>query len=223
MAILLNWETAVENGLQKVAIDADFYRHTTEHEMGTGLFEKILSEYSYYPVMHKYIAEIELKYDERLPRLIKENKIEIISERDYLEKEDIEDYEEYFHYMYERINQLPLGDENVITYGYDGQKARESLGEIRSGYMAWKLGYGILVSDDRHAKIIVNSLSSAIHPLVRKSLYDLLIDNHRNNGSITWKDIRVSIPRAFDRDEKRRNELINLYKPAETKIHCAPS
>ena len=196
---------------QKVVIDADFFRHTTEHEIGTALFEKLMSENGYIPVMHKYVSAVELKDNDKLASLIRNKKIIIISEKDYLKSNDV-DYREFFLVMYQKLNGVELGEEDIATYGYDGQCWGESLGEIRSVYLAYSKGYSLLLSDDHGAREAVEYISSSKHTVEVRSFYDLLKSNIAEEGSLRWKDIKYSAERVFKRNLNKYNELEKLYK-----------
>ena len=79
---------------QKVVLDADFFRHTTDHENNTLLLEKLLDEAGYTPIMHKYVADIELRENKHLTHMKSKERIEIVSEKDFLSFPD-ENYERY--------------------------------------------------------------------------------------------------------------------------------
>ena len=42
-------------------IDADFFRKITEYEYGTALLQRVMKELNLNPVMHEFVAEIELR------------------------------------------------------------------------------------------------------------------------------------------------------------------
>ena len=199
-----------ESSNQKVVIDADFFRNATEHEIGTALFEKLMSDNNYLPVMHQYVSSVELKGDEKLGNLIKSRKIEVISDSDYLSAND-EDYKTYFLEMYERLNGVEFGDEDILIYGYDGQRWRESLGEIRSAYLAYVKGFGLLLSDDHGAWEAANYLSSSKHKIDVKRLYDLLISNPQRSGSLRWRDIKYTVEKVYCSRKQQMDELRRLY------------
>lgn len=139
--------------------------------------------------MRRYVSVVELKGNERLSKLIRNNKITIVYEKDYVEASDL-DYNFFFQVAYEQLNGLELGDVDIITYGNDGQHWEESLGEIRSVYLAYVKGYEILLSDDHGTKEAAKIISSSKHQIVVKKLEDLLKSNKSSGGSLRWKDIK---------------------------------
>ena len=201
----------MEKSKNKVIIDADFFRHSTDFEIGSGFFEKILSECNYFPVMHRYVADVELKGNVCLRGLIKNNKIQIISEKDFITEND-EEYIDYFIQAYEWLNGVSFGKNDPYLYGYKERRNGESLGEIRSFYLAIKKGYKVLLSDDNDARILWSHLRSTKCEIVVEGLYELLIRNREENGRIRWKDIKVTVSKVFEKRQDRCQELCRLYK-----------
>lgn len=196
---------------QRVVLDADFFRHTTDHENNTQLLEKLLNEASYYPIIHEYVAKVELQNNAFLAKMISEHKIEIVSDNEYLQDED-HDYREYFSIVYERLNLVPLGEEDVMTYGYDGNHPHESLGEIRSIYMAYKMGLPIFLSDDGGSVLAAKYIDSKKSSVQVIKLYELIKMNVNSGGSICWKDIKVTIPKVYINDKEKCEELCSLVQ-----------
>ena len=197
---------------QRVVIDADFFYNTTEYESGTGLFEKLMEENGYFPVMQKFVAEVELRGNLKLKQLLSRKIITVIGEKKYISQDD-SDYNEYFHRAYEKINLYEIGDVDILKYGYDGQHAGESLGEIRSIYMAFALGYKIMLSEDGHSKLLANFVSSKRNQLIIETLYDLVIRNKKENGTLRWNDIKITIPKVYQKTKPNQyREIEELYQ-----------
>lgn len=95
-------------------IDADFFRHITEHERGIKLFLHVMDDLDMKPVMHEFVAKVELKGNIYLQQLIDTGYISVVSYEDYLKEEDRIEYEEYFLDAYERINQLDFPEKSDI-------------------------------------------------------------------------------------------------------------
>ena len=196
-----------------VVIDADFFIKCTEQEIGTGLFQKIVGKDDYIPVMHSYVAKVELSNNVKLRNLIKQGKIVILGESSYLNEDeaDLEDYIEYFHEAYKRINNLDLGEQtDVLTYGYDGNASKQSLGEIRSLYMAFKLGILLFLSNDNGSKVVADCyINSSQNKVIVKNLYTILKEQ---KGYLKKNEVKPLIKSAFKNDEKRREELYSEYQ-----------
>jgi hypothetical protein len=191
---------------KKVVVDADFFNHATQYEIGSSFFSKILDANGYDPAMHYFVARVELKNNELAQRLIRNGEIEVIADKEFIEPESYEDYSFYFQSVYEKINKFPFVDEDVFVYGYDGSKAGQNLGEIRSAYLAMKSGYGLLLSDDYHSQIIKTYLSSSKHQIEVERLYDLIMKKPKG---ILWKDLKATVLRLYTED--KRDRIYHLY------------
>ncbi|MCM1048317.1 MAG: hypothetical protein NC433_07825 [Clostridiales bacterium] len=192
----------------KAVIDADFFRNITEYEMGTSLFLKVMDNLGMIPVMHEFVANTELKGNKYLKSLLNDNKILIVHYAEYLKDEDKEEYEQYFKDAYETLNYFDFPNECDI-YTYEGKG--ESLGEIRSLYMAGKMRYMYFMSDDAGSKLLASKFFSSKRKVSVKSLYDALIILGRQGADISWKDINPTVTNAMQKRQDRVKELRELY------------
>jgi two-component system sensor histidine kinase YesM len=127
----------MENKMQKAVIDADFFIKLTEYASDNGkIFCQVMDDLGVQPIMHRYVAEVELKRAESLKKLIDEGKITIIDYDEYIDRNDDENYKYYFQCAYERMNCFDFPDEEDI---YTYHAIDENLGEIRSIYLARQL------------------------------------------------------------------------------------
>lgn len=189
-------------------IDADFFRHITEHERGIKLFLHVMDDLDMKPVMHEFVAKVELKGNIYLQQLIDTGYISVVSYGDYLKEEDKIEYEEYFLDAYERINQLDFPEKSDI-YQYADQG--ESLGEIRSLYMARKMGYIYFMSDDADAKYLANNFFSSQRKVSVRSLFDALVMCKENGTELKWKDINPTVTNAMRKRQDKVDQLKRLY------------
>ena len=195
----------------KVVLDADFFRHATDIEPNSKVFETMLNELCMTPVMHKYVAEVELAKNHHLEKLIESGFIEIIGESDYIDEKNIEEYKRYFRGAYKIINRIELGeDEDVLGYGYSGETRKESLGEIRSIYLALKKGYKIFMSDDNGSRLVANYANNSKHRIDVWNLSRLLGECHNNGTSLTWRDIRNIVAKGIC-NESVRDKIKDLF------------
>lgn len=193
---------------KKAAIDADFFRNITQYEQGTNLFVQVMNDLKLAPVMHEFVAKVELKGNQYLQQLLDDGIIKIISYTDYLKEEDKAEYKEYFLEAYERINHFSFSEECDI---YQYQDPGESLGEIRSLYMARKMGYIYFMSDDSDAKFLAKNFFLSKSKVIVKSLYDALIMCKENNTMLRWKDIDPTVKQAMNKRQDRISSLRKLY------------
>lgn len=192
----------------KVAIDADFFRNITEYDKGIGLFLQVMKDLNIAPVMHEFIAKVELKGNKYLQQLLDKDIVTIVSYEDYLKEEDKAEYEEYFFEAYERINLFDFPKGCDI---YEYEERGESLGEIRSLYMARKMGYIYFMSDDADAKMLANNFFSRKNVIMVQSLFDVLVLCKEKNTALRWKDINPTVINAMRKRQDKVNELKELY------------
>lgn len=197
------------NSRIKAVIDADFFIKATEYDRSTDLFLHMLNDLNMQPVMHEFVANIELKKNQYLEKLLRDGRIAVVRYEDYLPGgADREEYEEYFLEAFEKINRygFPKG-ENI--YRYSGKQ--ESLGEIRSLYMAMKKGYPYFMSDDRDSRHLAENFFSHKHAVKVESLYDVLVMCKEKGTGLTWKDINPTVTRAMNKTQDKIEKLKKLY------------
>ena len=192
----------------KVVIDADFFINITEYERGTGLFLKVMDDLGLEPVMHEFVANTELKGNLYLQQLLDKGLVSIVSYKDYLKEEDKAEYAEYFMRAYEKVNCRDFSPKDDI---YDYADQDESLGEIRSLYMARKLGYIYFMSDDADAKMLAKNFFSSKKKVKVKSLFDVLIMCKERDTNLRWKDINPTVTNAMRKRQDKIGRLKELY------------
>ncbi len=170
---------------------------------------RILNEMEMQPVMHEFVAETELCQNRYLVQLLQSGQIMIVRYEDYLCSDmDKEEYKEYFLDAYERINLYEFPDNEDI---YEYSDRRESLGEIRSLYMAMKKGYHYFMSDDGHSKFLAKNYFSSKHAIEVNSLYDVLVKCKERGTELTWKDINPTVSNAMNKRQNKIESLKELY------------
>lgn len=192
----------------KAVIDADFFLKLTIYEKGTALFMRMMEELNFCPVMHEFVANVELKDNKYLRQLLDEDQILIIYYKDYLEEDDLAEYEQYFFEAYERVNlfDFPAG-EDIYQY----KEEEESLGEIRSFYMARKKGYIYFMSDDADAKFLSRNFCSSKKQVKVKSLFDAFVLCKEKETQLRWKDINPTVKNAMQKRQDKIDYLKRLY------------
>ena len=167
-----------------------------------------MEELNLRPVMHEFVANVELKNNEYLQQLLNKNQISVIYYEDYLEKDDRAEYEKYFLEAYERINlfEFPAGED---IYQYKDKE--ESLGEIRSFYMARKKGYIYFMSDDADAKFLARNFCSSKRKVEVKSLFDAFVMCKGKETQLCWRDINPTVKNAMQKRQDKIEYLKKLY------------
>ena len=78
----------MDNEMQKAVIDADFYIKLTKYASDNGkLFCQVMGDLGVHPIMHKYVAEVELRVCTELKDFITQGKIEIVDYDAYIDRE----------------------------------------------------------------------------------------------------------------------------------------
>lgn len=192
----------------KVAIDADFFRNITEYERGIDLFLQVMKDLGMQPFMHEFVANDELKGNKYLKQLRDASEISIIFYEDYLNEKNRLEYEEYFRQAFETINlfDFPKGSD-IYKYSDKG----ESLGEIRSLYMASKMGYIYFMSDDAGARTLAKKFFSSKRRVAVKTLFDVLKMCKGKDTKLRWKDINPTVTNAMQKRQDRVNILRDMY------------
>ena len=193
----------------KAVIDADFFIKMTAYDTAGKLFLQLMEDLDLQPVMHQYVAEVELKKIELVEKLLEEHKIQMIKYADYIDTSSSkEDYQEYFLRAYERMNRFDFPDgEDIYTY----HAQDESLGEIRSIYMAKIMGFPIFMSDDRLARKLATEIFLPQKPIEVKSLFRALMDGKAKGTSITLKQLNPTISNAFRNRRDLLEQIRNTY------------
>lgn len=161
------------------------------------------------PVMHEFVAETELSRNQYLEQLLREHQLVVVRYEDYLrDYADRDEYREYFLDAYERINRYEF-PENEDIYRY--AEKQESLGEIRSLYMAVKKGYRYFMSDDGDSRSLAANFFSSKNAVEVKTLYDVLIMCKEKGTELTWKLINPTVMNAMNKRQDRIGTLKRLY------------
>lgn len=194
----------------KAVIDADFFIKATEYEQGTSLFMQIMHDLNMCPVMHRFVADTELKSNPYLSALISNRQLMVFSYEDYLLSDtDREEYDEYFRDAFERLNRFPFPEKEDI---YEYAQPDESLGEIRSLYMTMKNDYHYFMSDDGGSKSLVKKIFSSKHAINIMPLYEALVRCKEQGTCLTWKKINPTVKNAMRSRQDKINFLRNLYR-----------
>lgn len=191
-----------------VVIDADFFLNITEYEHGTALFLRVMNDLGMKPIMHEFVANVELKGNIYLQQLLDTGTVSVVSYKDYLKEEDKAEYAEYFMEAYERVNHFDFSESSDI---YEYADRDESLGEIRSLYMARKMGYIYFMSDDADAKTLAGNFFSGKRKVNVKSLFDVLVMCKEKNTGLQWKDINPTVTNAMRKRRDKIDRLKELY------------
>ena len=162
--------------------------------------------------MHKYVADVELKNSTSLQELIACGEIDIVDYDAYIDRENDENYREYFKLAYEKMNRYDFPDnQDIYTYHCND----ENLGEIRSIYMAMRMNCMYFMSDDSGARSFVKNTFTSKKRLETMSVYDALKKCCDLKTSISLKQLNPVIHQIF---RERQDRLKNFRKCIRKKI-----
>lgn len=199
----------MEDRMQKAVIDADFFIKLTENASDKGeLFCHIMKDLKVHPIMHRYVAEVELKKNKELKELVDQGIIDIIDYDEYIDRKDDKEYQEYFKWAYEKMNRFDL-PENVDIYTY--HDIDENLGEIRSIYLARQLNCMYFMSDDSGARSFAKNAFSSKKKLETMSIYEALKQCCLLKTDITLKKINPVLHAVFRERQQMLRELQEMY------------
>lgn len=109
---------------------------------------------------------------------------------------------------YEKINYFDFPKGNDI---YQYADCGESPGEIRSLYMARKMGYLYFMSDDADARMLVRNFFSNKRILEVKTLFDAFIMCQEKGTELKWKDINPTVTNAMRKRNEKLMKLKEMY------------
>lgn len=200
----------------KAVIDADFYIKLTEYAQDKRkLFCWVMADLNVRPVMHKYVADVELKKSTSLQELIAGGAIDIVDYDAYIDRENDENYREYFKLAYEKMNRYDF-PENQDIYTY--HCIDENLGEIRSIYMAMRMNCMYFMSDDSGARSFVKNTFTSKKRLETMSVYDALKKCCDLKTSISLKQLNPVIHQIFREQQDRLKKLQEMYKEKDMAV-----
>lgn len=199
----------MEDKMQKAVIDADFFIKLTESASDKGeLFCHIMRDLRVRPIIHRYVAEVELKRHKDLKKLVEQGKIDIKDYDEYIDRKDDKAYQEYFKWAYEKMNRLDFPqNEDIYTY----HATDENLGEIRSIYLARKLNCMYFMSDDSGARSFAKNAFSSKKKLETMSIYEALKQCCLLKTDITLKKINPVLHAVFGERQQMLKELQKMY------------
>lgn len=195
----------------KVVLDCDFLQGILGNS-SVNFFKQLMSELNVKPVVHSYVAEVELQYCSEAKKLIEDGYIEKIEYSQYLLSDyDRELYNEMVWELlddYGKYDLPPKRHRDVFREGF--HYSENSIGEIMSELMAKRMQLPLFASNDGGAKSIANSrINSSKYILEVKNIADLLNDIGVRENGLAWRDVKAVLREK--RWHEKREELWHLW------------
>lgn len=191
----------------QAVVDSDFLQGIL-HNGTPELFRQLMDELEITPVVHPYVAEVELQYCKEAQELIKEGYIKKIEYNDFLPFDaDKEVYNTQVWEILDKISEKDLPPEKYQdVFRKDFRLTEYSIGEVLSELMAKKMQLPLFASNDFGAKNIARlHLNSSRYHLEVKNVADLLEKVIERGTSMAWKDMK-----AILREERWRKDRDRL-------------
>lgn len=194
-----------------VAVDADFFLSVTHLDQGE-FFKQMMDEMQVVPVMHPYVAEVELALSEPAKQLLTDGYIQKLSYDEFLKNEsERKKYQEdvWMLFVKENGNILPRQTHPDI-YEKGFRLSQGNLGEIMTELMARELHLTVFMSNDKGAiRIAKRHINSCRYTLSVKNLVNVLREIGGRENSLKWKKIKAVLDAA--KLSKYKKELWALW------------
>lgn len=197
-------------GKKEAVLDCDFLLNLLTNT-SVEFFIQLMDELEVSPVVHSYVADVELEYCQEAQELIKEGYIRKIEYAEYLKTEMQRDnYNQAVWFILDIFNDgilPPLRYRNVFRDDFSYKT--HSIGEVLSELMAKELKFELFASNDFGAKIIANRhINSTYYKLKVWNLADVFKEIGKRENSLQWKDIKSALrDERWKRDKKKLREF----------------
>lgn len=194
-------------------MDSDFLQSILlDTDNSEALFKQMMDDLAIIPVVHPYVAEVELQYCKKAQKLINEGYIKKIEYNDFLHSE--EERKLYNKHVWEILDEFcdkDLPPEKYQDVFRDGFRLTEhSIGEILSELMAKEMRAPLFASNDKEAKAIAKRhFNSSKYQLEVKNLAEFLRDVAFVETKIKWKEIKFLL--SDNRWKKDKENLRRLW------------
>ena len=190
----------------KVILDCDFLQGILNNT-SVDFLKQLMNELHVKPVVHEYVAEVELKYCSEAQELIEDGYIEKIEYSQYLHSDyDRKIYNEMVWELLENHGKGTLPPEKYRDVFREGfHYSENSIGEIMSELMAKRMQLPLFASNDGGAKSIAKlRINSSKYTLTVKNIAELLYDIGGRENGLAWKDIKAVLREKRWHEEREK-------------------
>lgn len=194
---------------REVIVDCDFLSDLLKNT-SKDFFIQLMDELGVRPIVHSYVADVELEYCKEAQELIQSGYIRKIEYAEYLQDETQRmQYNQSVWQILDIINDDDLPPEkyqDVFRKGFSYKT--HSIGEVMSELMAKELKLELFASNDFGAKSVAKRhINSARYELKVRNLAELLREVGQRENTLKWKDIKDAL-----RDERWKREKDKIRK-----------
>ena len=194
---------------REVIVDCDFLSDLLKNT-SKDFFIQLMDELGVRPIVHSYVADVELEYCKEAQELIQSGYIRKIEYAEYLQDETQRmQYNQSVWQILDIINDDDLPPEkyqDVFRKGFSYKT--HSIGEVMSELMAKELKLELFASNDFGAKSVAKRhINSARYELKVRNLAELLREVGQRENTLKWKDIKEAL-----RDERWKREKDKIRK-----------
>lgn len=196
---------------REVIVDCDFLSDLLKNT-SKNFFKQLMNELGVRPIVHSYVAEVELEYCSEAQELIKEGYIRKVEFDEYLTN-DIQriQYNQSVWQILSIISDDDLPPEkyqNVFRKNFSYKT--HSIGEVLSELMAKELKLELFASNDFGAKAVAKRhINSKRYELEVRNIAELFQEVGQHENTLEWKDIKKAL--RDERWKKDKDRLRSLW------------
>lgn len=195
----------------EAVLDSDFIQGILKRG-NKDFFIQLMNELGVQPIVHTYVAQVELKYCSEAQELISEGYLMVKTYDQFLSDElDKKIYNERVWKILDITSEKELPPEQYRDVFRENFSLTEySIGEIMSELMARYLNVPLFASNDWGAKCVAKyHINSGKYNLQVKNIAELIEEIGEKKNRLRWKDIKRVL--GEERWKKDRERLWNLW------------
>lgn len=193
----------------QVVMDSDFIQGI----FGNGseeLFKQLMDELGVIPVVHPYVANVELQYCKEAQKLIDDGYIKVIEYDEFLVSDvDKMMYNVQVWDILDEISEKELPPEKYRdVFREDFRLTEYSIGEVMSELMARSMKLSLFASNDYGAKTVANiHINSTCYILEVKNIAEVLETVIDKGTDIPWNQIKYLLrENRWSKDKEKLRE-----------------
>lgn len=195
----------------QAVMDSDFLQGILQNG-SVELFKQLMDELGVIPVIHPYVADVELQYCEDAQKLIEEGYVKKIEYSEFLFSDaDRMVYNKQVWDLLDEISEKDLPPEKYRDVFRKGFRLTEySIGEVLSELMAKSMKLPLFASNDYGAKHVADlHINNTRYQLDVRNVAELLNEVVGKGTAIPWKEMKAVL--REERWSKEKEKLREKY------------